>query len=190
MTYLYLCRHFYSATNIPITLTKNGVAVYSSYNDIVSSTPNYIREMFPLEQNPCFCGDIPDTIFGRVHIEGSDYDLFLGPVFSIPMDTDHLYQIKKHLSMSQETSETFLDFLRSIPLLTQHQFAHYLAFAEIFPTPFLAASTSKAAIMICFWDLSSAYPWTQITYIKSRSTYRCHKKHLKHSWTFCALFRC
>jgi AraC-like DNA-binding protein len=126
MTYLYLCRHFYSATNIPITLTKNGVAVYSSYNDIVSSTPNYIREMFPLEQNPCFCGDIPDTIFGRVHIEGSDYDLFLGPVFSIPMDTDHLYQIKKHLSMSQETSETFLDFLRSIPLLTQHQFAHYL----------------------------------------------------------------
>lgn len=128
MSLLHFCRHFYAATKIPITLTEAGNAVYSSYNDIISSAPSYTREMFPLERNPCFCGDIPDTIFGRIHVEDSEYDLFLGPVFSVPIENERLYQIKKHLSLPCESAETLNDFLRAIPVLTQRQFAHYLVF--------------------------------------------------------------
>lgn len=36
MDYIALCRNFYSATNIPVTLTKNNHAVYSSLDDILA----------------------------------------------------------------------------------------------------------------------------------------------------------
>lgn len=123
---LYLCKHFYGATGIPVTLMENGEAVYSSYHDIIHTPPSYTRDIFPLEQNPCFCGDIPDTLFGRVYIEDSGQYLFLGPVFSVPLDEARLHQVKKCLALPPEPAGLIEDFLRGIPLLTQEQFAHYL----------------------------------------------------------------
>ena len=67
MDYIALCRNFYSATNIPVTLTKNNHAVYSSLDDILGSTPVYYRELFPMDEqhNPSFCGDYPDIEYGH-----------------------------------------------------------------------------------------------------------------------------
>lgn len=90
MDLIYLSRHFYAATGIPVTLMDGDRAVYSSFYDIADTAPNYTRETFPLTHNPCFCGDIPDTLFGRVHSEERGLDFFLGPVFSVPLDDERL----------------------------------------------------------------------------------------------------
>lgn len=123
---IYVCRHFYAATGIPVTLVDGDYAVYSSYHDIISATPHYTREWFPLTHNPCFCGDIPDTLFGRVRIEASGLDLYLDPVFSVPLDDERLFQVKKYLMLPPDQPALLNDFLRGIPCQTQVQFAHHL----------------------------------------------------------------
>lgn len=85
--YLSMCKNFYAATKIPVTLLKGQYAVYTSFNDIIGTSPAYYREdLFPIsDHNPTFCSDSPDFGYGRLLIENTDYNLVLGPVFSVPV---------------------------------------------------------------------------------------------------------
>lgn len=129
MDYIALCRNFYSATNIPVTLTKNDHAIYSSLHDILGTTPVYYREQFPMdeENNPCFCGDYPDIEYGRIMVEGTGYDLILGPVFSVPVTDEIIRQAVKGAAISLEQRERFIEMMYAVPRLSQTQFAQYLA---------------------------------------------------------------
>lgn len=130
MDYISLCRNFFSATNIPVSLTKNGDAVYSALGEILNIPSDYHRELFdanPL-QNPCFCGDSPDIEYGRVQIEGTEYDLFLGPVFNVPVTEELIRQLMRELSMSLSLREQLTELLCSIPRTSHMQFARYLIF--------------------------------------------------------------
>ena len=129
MDYIALCRNFFSATNIPVALTKNDHAIYSSLNDILGTTPVYYREQFPMneENNPCFCGDYPDIEYGRIMIEGTGYDLILGPVFSVPVTEEIIRQAVKGAAISLEQREQFVEMIYAVPCLSQTQFAQYLA---------------------------------------------------------------
>ena len=129
MDYIALCRNFYSATNIPVTLTENNHAVYSSLDDILGTTPAYYRELFPMDEqhNPSFCGDDPDIEYGRIMVEGTGYDLILGPVFSVPVTDEIIRQAVKGAAISLEQRERFIEMMYAVPRLSQTQFAQYLA---------------------------------------------------------------
>lgn len=77
--YLSMCKNFYAATKIPVTLLKGKYAVYTSFNDITGTSPAYYREdLFPMsDHNPTFCSDSPDIGYGRLLIENTDYNLIL-----------------------------------------------------------------------------------------------------------------
>ena len=130
MDYIALCKNFYSATKIPVTLIKNNHAVYSSLNDIIGSTPTYYRDLFPMGQNnnPSFCGDSPDIEYGRILVEGTEYNLILGPVFSVPLTDAIIRQAAKEAAVPLENREQYVELLYAIPRLSQMQFAHYLLF--------------------------------------------------------------
>ena len=68
--YLSMCKNFYAATKIPVTLLKGKYAVYTSFNDITGTSPAYYREdLFPMsDHNPTFCSDSPDIGYGRLLI--------------------------------------------------------------------------------------------------------------------------
>lgn len=129
MDYIALCRNFYSATNIPVTLTENSRAIYSSLDDILGTTPSYYRKLFPMDSqhNPSFCGDYPDIEYGRIMIEGTIYDLILGPVFSVPVTDEIIRQTIKGAAISLEQREQFIEMMYAVPHLSQTQFAQYLA---------------------------------------------------------------
>lgn len=129
MDYIALCRNFYSATNIPVTLTENNHAVYSSLDDILGTMPAYYRELFPMDEqhNPSFCGDYPDIEYGRIMVEGTRYDLILGPVFSVPVTNEIIRQAVKGAAISMEQREQFVEMMYAVPRLSQTQFAQYLA---------------------------------------------------------------
>lgn len=128
--YISLCKKFYSATKIPVSLLKGKQAVYNSFDDIIGVTPVYYREdLFPMEgHDPCFCSDSPDINYGRLKIEGTEYNLILGPVFSVPLTDELIRQIIKESGISLEKKEQFTEFLYAIPRLSQVQFANYLVF--------------------------------------------------------------
>ena len=60
MDYISLCKNFFAATNIPVSLTQNGDAVYSALGEMLSLPLSYHRSLFDItkEHNPCFCGAI------------------------------------------------------------------------------------------------------------------------------------
>ena len=103
--YLSMCKNFYAATKIPVTLLKGKYAVYTSFNDITGTSPAYFREdLFPMsDHNPTFCSDSPDIGYGRLLIENTDYNLILGPVFNVPVTEELILQREWSLFREQGT---------------------------------------------------------------------------------------
>ncbi|MDO4284773.1 MAG: AraC family transcriptional regulator [Eubacteriales bacterium] len=130
MDYVSLCKNFFEATNILISLTKDGNSLYSSLGEMLSFSSDYHRDLFDisLAQNPCFCGDSPDIEYGRIHVENTGYDIFLGPCFNIPVTDQIVRQFMRELSLPIRFHEQFSEILCSVPRISHVQFAHYLLF--------------------------------------------------------------
>ena len=128
--YLSMCKNFYAATKIPVTLLKGKYAVYTSFNDITGTSPAYYREdLFPMsDHNPTFCSDSPDIGYGRLLIENTNYNLILGPVFNVPVTEELIRYSSRESGVSLENREQYAELLYAIPLLGQAQFANYLVF--------------------------------------------------------------
>lgn len=130
MDYISFCRSFFAATNIPISLIKNDKPMYSALGELLSITPPTLSqwELFPLERNPVFCALSPDLVHGRVHIDGTDYDVIIGPAFSVPLTDQLVRQCMREFMLTSEYREQLTECLASIPRTSQLQFAKYLAF--------------------------------------------------------------
>lgn len=130
MDYIALCKNFFAATNIPVSLTQNGDGVFSALGEMLSRPADYHRELFDISptQNPCFCGDSSDIEYGRIKIEGTDYDIFLGPVFNVPVTDELVRQLMRELSLPLSFRERLTEVLCTIPCTSHMQFARYLIF--------------------------------------------------------------
>lgn len=115
--YLSMCKNFYAATKIPVTLLKGKYAVYTSFNDITGTSPAYFREdLFPMsDHNPTFCSDSPDIGYGRLLIENTDYNLILGPVFNVPVTEELIRYSSRESGVSLENREQYAELLYAIP---------------------------------------------------------------------------
>ncbi len=85
MNLINFCKTYFSVTNIPVSLIKNDEAVYSTIGDYCSIESTQHWEMAPIERNPNFYRYTPDIEYGGILIEGTDYFMILGPVFSVPI---------------------------------------------------------------------------------------------------------
>ena len=128
MDYILVCKHLFAATRIPVSLLKNGDAVYSAIGELLSMVPPTRYELFPLEQNPVFCRFSPDIEYGRVHIEGTDYDIIAGPAFNVPVTDTIVRQYMRELMVSPAYREQLTECLSSIPRISHLQFASLLSF--------------------------------------------------------------
>lgn len=128
MNYITFCMNFFAAVNIPTSLLKNGIPVYSALGEMLelSTFPNW--ELFPAEHNPEFRALSPDIEYGQVHIEGTAYDMIIGPAFCIPVTEPMIHQCIRELMIPPEYREQFAEYLCSIPRTSHMQFARYLIF--------------------------------------------------------------
>lgn len=129
MDYISFCKNFFAATNIPLSLLENeNILLYSAMGDMLSIAPQTQWELFPLEQNPVFCAYSPDLQYGRVHIENTDYDIIVGPTFSVPVTEPIVRQYMRELMVPVDYREQLMELLSSIPRTSHLQFARYLSF--------------------------------------------------------------
>ncbi|MCM1123079.1 MAG: AraC family transcriptional regulator [Eubacterium sp.] len=128
MDYISFCKNFFAATNIPISLLKNGTDIYSALGDMLSANPQTQWELFPIEQNPIFCSYSPDLEYGRIHIDNTDYDVVLGPAFNVPVTEQIVRQFMHELTISSDYHEQLMEYFSSIPRISHLQFAKYLSF--------------------------------------------------------------
>lgn len=128
MDYILLCKNFFAATRIPISLLENSEAVYSSMGEMLSMRSPSHYDLFPLEKNPVFCRFSPDIEYGRVHIDNTDYDIIVGPAFNVPVTDRLVRQYMRELMISPDYREQLTECLSSIPRISHFQFAGLLSF--------------------------------------------------------------
>lgn len=128
MDYISLCKNFFAATNIPISLLNNENTEYSALGEMFSMPPQSHWDLFPLERNPAFCSYSPDLEYGRVHVDHTGYDIILGPAFNVPVTEQLVRQYMHELMVPLDYREQLMECLSSIPRTSHLQFARYLAF--------------------------------------------------------------
>ncbi|MBQ5959690.1 MAG: helix-turn-helix transcriptional regulator [Firmicutes bacterium] len=131
MDYISFSKKFFSATGIPVNLLYEGRPVYSALGELLSFQPKESWKVYPPSRNPEFSAINPDLEYGHVRIEGTGYDLFLGPVFTSPVTEDLVRAFLADAKTPPEYWEAVTELLYSIPIGSHPQFIRYLLFLHL-----------------------------------------------------------
>ena len=122
------CRMFYSATGVHISLLHGDEPVYSSMAEALSLPLGASHwSLYRFKHNPYFCNIPPNILYGGVHVEGTEDDVLLGPIFNIPASDELLVQLSQFLMIPQALMETFRDVIRCAPVMNGMQLNKHLA---------------------------------------------------------------
>ena len=131
MNYIAMCKYFFNATNIPISLMENGNVRYSALGELLSVTPPQYWDIFPSDRNPEFRYLTADVEYGRIQIENTGYEVILGPSFTVNATDELIRQIMRDLMTPIEVREQFAEIMYSIPRISHLQFTQYLSFFHL-----------------------------------------------------------
>lgn len=85
MDYTAFCKLFFAATGIPTVLFFEGHLVHSGLAEVLAIHPLDAWTIYTPDKNPEFCSINPNLEYGHVRVEGTGYDLFIGPLFTVPV---------------------------------------------------------------------------------------------------------
>ena len=128
MDYITFCRHYFEITQIPISLLNDSVPEYSALGEILNQKPQKMFNLYPPLQNPGFVQITPNLEYGRIKIEGTSYDIILGPVFNIPVTEEIVRQFMREQALPFQYKEQLTEFLFSMPIVNRLQLSRHLAF--------------------------------------------------------------
>lgn len=128
MEYTAFCKHFFAATNIPVSLLEEGNAIYTALGELASVSGTSHYHIYKPHHNPSFQAFSPDIVYGMVEIEGTNYTLVIGPVFSVPATEQIIRQFMRETGVAVEHYECLAECLLSLPTVSGHQLFNYLAF--------------------------------------------------------------
>lgn len=131
MDYIAFCERFYVATGIPVILLKGGSPVYSSMNKLSSASAEAKWDMWPNSRNPEIITQTANLEYGRVRIEGTDYDIIIGPLFATPVTEEIVAEFLSDAQTPREDREEAAELLYSLPLLSHHHCLRYLIFLHL-----------------------------------------------------------
>lgn len=131
MDYIAFCHRFFMATGIPVSLLKGAMPVYSSLGETISYLPEAPATLYTPERNPEFVSMTGDIEYGHVRIEETDYDLFIGPLFSAPISEHEIQLFFAEQQVPQEYKEQLTELLYAIPLCSHPQCLRYLVFLHL-----------------------------------------------------------
>ncbi len=129
--YVSFCKRFFAATGIPVNLLHEGKPVYSALGELISYQSQDTWTLYPPTRNPEFSAINPNLEYGHVQIEGTGYDLFLGPVFTSPVTDELVREFFEDAKTPPEYREATEELLRSIPIGSHPQFIRYLSFLHL-----------------------------------------------------------
>lgn len=131
MDYLAFCERFYVATGVPVNLLENGRPVYSSLNRLSPASAQSRWDMWPNSRNPEIITQTSNLEYGRVRIEGTDYDIIIGPLFATPVTEEIVAEFLSDAQTPRENREEAAELLYSLPLLSHHHCLRYLIFLHL-----------------------------------------------------------
>ncbi len=125
------CKHFFAATGIPTVLYFEGHIVYSALAEHLSLQPKDDWIIYTPSRNPEFASINPDLEYGHVRIEGTGYDLFIGPLFTVPVTEELAREFLEDSKVPPEYWEAAKEILYGLPAGSHPQFIRYLRFLHL-----------------------------------------------------------
>lgn len=131
MDYITFSKKFFAATGIPVNLLCDGRPVYSSLGEQIGYNPEKTWTLYPPSRNPEISSADPDLEHGHVNIEGTAYDLFIGPAFTSPVSEALVGKVMEESKAPLEYREALAELLYAIPIISHPQFLRYLVFLHL-----------------------------------------------------------
>lgn len=131
MDYIAFCKHFFAATGIPTVLYFEGHIVYSALAEVLSLQPLDAWTIYTPSRNPEFNCINPNLEYGHVRVEGTGYDLFIGPLFTVPITEKLVREFLEDSKTPPEYWEASAELLHSLPAGSHPQFIRYLCFLHL-----------------------------------------------------------
>ncbi len=131
MDYTAFCKLFFAATGIPTVLYFDGHIVYSALAEILSLQPLDAWTIYTPSRNPEFNCINPNLEYGHVRVEGTGYDLFIGPLFTVPVTEELVRDFLEDGKTPPEYREASAELLYGIPSGSHPQFVRYLSFLHL-----------------------------------------------------------
>jgi AraC-like DNA-binding protein len=128
MDYAAFCKQFFSATGIPTVLFFEERLVYCALADVLSIQALDAWTIYTPTKNPEFSCINPDLEYGHVRIEGTGYDLFIGPLFTVPVTKELAREFMEDSKVSPDHWEAVEELLYALPSGSHPQFVRYLRF--------------------------------------------------------------
>ncbi len=131
MDYTIFSKKFFAATGIPVDLLCEGRPIYSSLSELIGYKSEESWTLYPPFRNPEISSADPDLEHGHVKIEGTPYDLFIGPVFTSPVSEALVGKFMTDTKTPMEYQEAVAELLYAIPITSHPQFLRYLVFLHL-----------------------------------------------------------
>lgn len=128
MDYIAICKAFCGATGIPANLRvrETGKVVFSSLEDMLGYKDEGVWPTFYEENNPVFCRLSPEIEYGLIRIEGTEYDMVIGPAFSITPTENVIGAFLVESAVPVEYKERITEYLMAIPRISHARYAWML----------------------------------------------------------------
>ena len=131
MDYIAFSQKFFAATGIPVDLLCEGRPVYSSLGELIGFISNENWPLYPPSRNPEITSIDPDLEHGHVKIEGTPYDLFIGPTFTSSISEALVDKFMADSKIPSAYREAIAELLYAIPITSHPQFLRYLLFLHL-----------------------------------------------------------
>lgn len=128
MDYIAICKAFCGATGIPANLRvrENGKVLFSSLEDMLGYKTESVWPTFYEEKNPVFCRLSPEIEYGLIRIEGTEYDMIIGPVFSITPTENVISAFLVESAVPVIYKERITEYLMAIPRISYARYTWLL----------------------------------------------------------------
>ena len=131
MDYISFSRRFFAATGVPVTLLEKGKPVYTSLRPEDVPLPDARWDMWTDSRNPEFLTQTANLEYGRVRIEGTDYDMIIGPLFTVPVTEEIVEEFLSDYQTPRDDREMMTEILYGLPLISHPQCLRYLSFLHL-----------------------------------------------------------
>ena len=126
-----LGRSYFLATGLFVTVLKDGKPIYSSLSELLGYHTDGEWNSLPLQDSPCFCSASANSLFGLIHVKGTEFVCVLGPVFTLPLSDILLEQTMKMLQLPAEYRDGLYETLCKAPTVSPNQLAKHISLLHL-----------------------------------------------------------
>ena len=127
--YIRLCRQYSDASLIPTSFRDGAVVLYSYQSEQMNIPYSQNPDTYlynPVADSPVFCGVTPNVLYAQIPIEGTSFNIYLGPVFPMGVTDEILHNLMQEQVIPRSHKDELREYILHIPTMSRSQLARHI----------------------------------------------------------------